>query len=119
MRTKQSFFIECVGPPRFLGLRAKGWAKADGIFYSFDRARGATSPHGPPWAQREAFMRGKDGAGESDGARPGQSGPVVAQGRFAFEVAYRLQNAGTEQLSTSRRCTLQELSDTLQAEFPT
>src|SRR5580704_14895645 len=58
-------------------------------------------------------------AGESDGAHQGQGGPVVAQGGFAFEVAYRLQNAGTEQLSTSRRCTLQELSDTLQAEFPT
>src|ERR1039457_7345742 len=32
IRTRDSLFIGCIGPPRFLGLRAKGGLRARGYF---------------------------------------------------------------------------------------
>src|SRR5947208_1815876 len=39
IRTRQSFFIGSVGPPRFLGLRAKSGLRPIGYFTPSERAR--------------------------------------------------------------------------------
>src|SRR5271167_4416265 len=110
IRTRQSFFIEFLGPPRFLGLRTKGGLGPIEYFTPSERSRWLSLLTWTLWQAGEL-------AGQSGGPHQGQGGSVVARRCSATESIDSIEDGGAECLSTTGRGRQQKLFDAFHAEF--